>query len=118
MAPVTQLGLVGDRLLERWVGGRPRGSAAWIQGPNIPTIAELRAAARRLRDRLSALTGWGWVAAASLVGFEGLEVLLGSMVAAPEFVPVVILILAVAALIRNRWRQRIVSGLRNRRWVR
>ncbi|MBX3098938.1 MAG: hypothetical protein KF761_05105 [Salinibacterium sp.] len=115
---MTQLGLVEDRLLERWVGGRPHSSAAWVQGPSIPTVAELRAAARSMTDRLSVLTGWGWVAAASLVGFEGLEVLLGSMVAAPEFVPVVIVILAVAALIRNRWRQRAVSGLRNRRWVR
>ena len=49
---------------------------------------------------------------------EGLELLLGSMLAAPELVPLLILALAVVAVIRDRRRRNSVPGLRNRRWVR
>lgn len=89
-----------------------------IQGPTIPTIAQLHNAIRRMTDRLSIFTGWAWVAAVSVIGLEGLEVLLGSLLGAPEFVPLAILTLALVAVIRNRWRRRNVPGLRRRRWIR
>ncbi|CAN5339519.1 hypothetical protein BH11ACT4_BH11ACT4_24330 [soil metagenome] len=110
--------ILEDSLLERWVTKQPHASSAVVQGPNIPTIAELRNAFRRLIVRLSVLNGWAWVAAASIVGFEGLEVLLVSMVAAPEFVPLLIVALALAAVIRNRWLRRSDTGLRRGKWLR
>lgn len=107
-----------DRLLERWVERSPHGSAALIQGPDIPTLAQVFGTIRRLIDRLKLLSGWSWVAAASLIGFEGVEVLMVGMLAAPEFVPVVILTLAIVALVRDRWRRRTIPGLLRRNWLR
>lgn len=107
-----------DRLLERWVERSPHGSAALIQGPDIPTLAQIRNTIRRLTDRLKLLSGWSWVAAASLIGFEGIEVHMVGMLAAPEFVPVVILTLALVALARDYWRRRTTPGLRRRNWLR
>ncbi|MHA7987139.1 hypothetical protein ACX9R5_15170 [Rathayibacter sp. CAU 1779] len=49
---------------------------------------------RRARLRLALFSGWVWVAAASLVGFEVLEILLGTFLAAPEALPIVLLVLA------------------------
>ena len=104
-------------LLESWVGGAAHGAAAVVQGPTIPTIGDVRASIGRATDRLSMFARWTWVAAASLIGFEGLEIVLGSMLAAPEFVPLVILTIALVAVVRSRWRRRAVAGLRNSRWI-
>ncbi len=109
---------VEDRLLERWLERSPHGSAALIQGPEIPTLPQIFGTIRRLTDRLKLLSGWSWVAAASLIGFEGVEVLILGMLAAPEFVPAVILALAIVAVVRDYWRRRTTSGLRRRNWLR
>jgi hypothetical protein len=105
------------RLLARWVGNAPHGTVATVMGPTIPTIADLRNTVRRMTDRLTILNGWAWVAAASVIGFEGLEVVLGSMLAVPEFVPIAILALALVAVIRQWWMRRATPGLRTRRWL-
>lgn len=107
-----------DRLLLRWVERFPHGSAALIQGPDIPTLAQIFGAIRSVIDRLTLLSGWSWVAAATLIGFEGIEVLMVGMLAAPEFVPGVILTLAIVAVARDRWRRRAIPGLRRRNWLR
>ncbi|NNC13186.1 hypothetical protein HII28_15025 [Planctomonas sp. JC2975] len=72
---------------------------------------------RRARLRLALFSGWVWVAAASLVGFEVLEILLGALLAAPEVLPLVLLALAAVwyfrrALVRL-WR-RLSSRERSR----
>jgi hypothetical protein len=46
--------------------------------------------------------GWTWVAAGSLLGFEMLDVVLGSFLLAPELLPLVILALAIVWLFRER----------------
>ena len=71
------------------------------------TLFRLRRAARRFTGRLWQFSGWIWVAAGSLVGFEALELVLTGLLAAPEFVPVVLVVLAAAwfcrAGIRRLW---------------
>jgi hypothetical protein len=79
--------------------------------PSVPSISRL---ARRVAARLTLLSGWAWIAAGSLVGFEVLDVLFGSFVLAPEIVPLVLLALALAWLFRERLR-RARSRLRARR---
>lgn len=61
---------------------------------------------------------WVYLAAGALLGFEGLEALLGAMLIAPELVPLVLLALAVVwtAKRRGRWiLRRIVLARRRRR---
>jgi len=60
---------------------------------------------RRIAARLTLFSGWAWIAAGSLVGFEVLDVLFGTFVLAPELVPLVILALALAWLFRSRLRR-------------
>jgi len=55
----------------------------------------------RLRTRLLLFSGWIWVAAGSLVGFEMLEILLGGLIAVPEALPIVLLALAFAWYFRR-----------------
>ena len=69
---------------------------------------------QRLSRRLTLFGGWTWVAAASLIGFEGLELVFGSLLLAPEFLPLVILALAVVWLLRERVRI-LVGRHRDRR---
>jgi len=67
------------------------------------------------------LTGWTWVAAGSLVGFELLDLLFGSFLYAPELLPLVILALALAWYFRERVRtaaERIRWGMRLARFRR
>lgn len=106
------------RLLQHWVHRTPHASGATVQGPSVPTLTEMHGAYRRMVEWLYLLSARSWVAAASLVGFEGLHVLFGSMLAVPEFVPLVIMVLGLAALARERWREARVPGLRRRRWLR
>jgi hypothetical protein len=72
---------------------------------------------RRLHLRLALFSGWVWVAAASLVGFEVLEILLGTMIAVPEALPIVLLALAAVWYFRRTlsraWR-RLTLRRRNR----
>lgn len=73
---------------------------------------------RRVTERLTLMSGWTWVAAASLVGIEGLELLLGVGVAVPELIPLLVLGLAVCWFLRQRIRrvvQRAVVRHRARR---
>jgi len=58
------------------------------------------------------LTGWTWVAAGSLVGFELLDLLFGSFLYAPELLPLVILALALVWYFRERLR----AGAERIRW--
>ncbi len=51
------------------------------------------------------LGGWTWVAAASLVGFETFDFLFGAFVLAPEFLPLVIIALALIWYFRDRIRR-------------
>ncbi len=68
----------------------------------------LRLARRALRGavrRLALLTGWTWVAAGSLIGFEAFELLFGAFALAPELLPLAILALALAWYFRERLRR-------------
>jgi hypothetical protein len=58
----------------------------------------------RLTERLVMLSGWTWVAAGSLIGFEALEMVLGASLAAPEFIPLVVIGLGLAWFLRERIR--------------
>ncbi|PRB01953.1 hypothetical protein [Microbacterium sp. MYb64] len=63
---------------------------------------------------------WIYLAAGALLGFEGLEALLGAMLIAPELVPLVLLALAVfwTAKRRGRWFLRRIALARRRRRIR
>lgn len=63
---------------------------------------------RRLYMRATLFSGWTWVAAASLIGFETLDIVFGAMILAPELLPLVIVGLALAWLLRERMRRVIV----------
>lgn len=69
------------------------------------TRARLRRRARRIARRLILLGGWTWLAAGSLVGFEVLEMLFGTLALAPEFIPLLVVALAVAWYFRDRLRR-------------
>ncbi|QDZ16538.1 hypothetical protein [Humibacter ginsenosidimutans] len=60
-----------------------------------------RRSIHRLHLRLSLFGGWIWVAAASLIGFEALEILLGAFITAPELLPLALLALAAIWLLRR-----------------
>ncbi len=74
-----------------------------------PILTRLRTRARRLRERsttrLILFSGWTWVAAGSLVGFEMLDLLFGTFVLAPELLPLAILALACVWYFRTRLRR-------------
>jgi len=59
---------------------------------------------RRFGRRLTLFGGWTWVAAASFVGFESFEVLLGMSALAPELLPLAIIALALAWHFREHLR--------------
>jgi hypothetical protein len=63
---------------------------------------------RRLHTRATLFSGWTWVAAASLIGFETLDIVFGAMILAPELLPLVIVCLALAWLFRERMRRAMV----------
>ncbi|PCN49577.1 hypothetical protein Csp2054_01110 [Curtobacterium sp. 'Ferrero'] len=80
--------------------------------------ARLRRVRRRLEARLVRFSGWVWVAAVSLVGIEVFEVVFGTFVLAPEFLPVALIVMALAYVFRERLRRvrrRVVVCLRSRR---
>lgn len=62
---------------------------------------------------------WIYLAAATLVGFEGLEVLFGAMLVAPELLPFVLFALALIWTMkkRGRWIRRRIALARRRRRV-
>jgi hypothetical protein len=60
---------------------------------------------QRITRRLILFSGWTWVAAGSLIGFEALDVVFGAFALAPELLPLVILCLALAWLFRRRLRR-------------
>ncbi|QIZ98787.1 hypothetical protein [Leifsonia sp. PS1209] len=59
---------------------------------------------RRLHTRATLFSGWTWVAAASLIGFETLDIVFGAFILAPELLPLVIVGLALAWVFRERLR--------------
>lgn len=63
-------------------------------------------------------SGWTWVAAGSLVGFEMLDIIFGSFLVAPELLPLVILGLACAYVFRVRLRRVRTRVIARRRAVR
>lgn len=63
---------------------------------------------RRLHARATLFSGWTWVAAASLIGFETLDIVFGAMILAPELLPLVIVGLALTWLFRERLRRAII----------
>ncbi|RDV43469.1 hypothetical protein DOE76_17515 [Leifsonia sp. ku-ls] len=60
---------------------------------------------RRLHTQATLFSGWTWVAAASLIGFEALDIVFGAFILAPELLPLVIVGLALAWLFRERLRR-------------
>lgn len=68
---------------------------------------------RGVAERLTLFSGWTWVAAGSLVGFEMLEIIFGGFILAPELLPLAILTLAILWLFRER-----IQTLRKRAYVR
>lgn len=60
---------------------------------------------RRLHTRATLLSGWTWVAAASLIGFEALDIVFGAFILAPELLPLALIALAAAWLLRERIRR-------------
>jgi len=67
--------------------------------------SRVRRRVRRLTRRLLVLGGWTWLAAGSLVGFEVLEMLFGTLALAPEFIPLLVIGLAGAWFLRDRLRR-------------
>lgn len=61
---------------------------------------------RSLLIHLTLFSGWTWVAAGSLIGFEMLEIVFGAFILAPEFLPLAVLALACVWFIRERIRDR------------
>ena len=59
---------------------------------------------RGIERRAALFTGWVWVAAISFVGVEMFEVVFGTLLLAPEFLPVVLLGLAAAWYFRESLR--------------
>ena len=59
----------------------------------------------RVHRRLTLFSGWTWVAAGSLIGFEMLDVIFGTFILMPELLPLVILCLALAWYFRGRLRR-------------
>lgn len=64
---------------------------------------------RRLHTRATLFSGWTWVAAGSLIGFEMLDIVFGAFILAPELLPLAILGLALVWLFRDRLRHARVS---------
>jgi hypothetical protein len=61
----------------------------------------LRRRLRRSTLLLWRFSTWVWLAAGALVGFEVLELVLTGLLAAPEFVPLLLLVLALIWLFRR-----------------
>ncbi|OJX77495.1 hypothetical protein [Leifsonia sp. 71-9] len=64
---------------------------------------------RRLHTRATLFSGWTWVAAGCLIGFEMLDVVFGAFILAPELLPLAILGLALVWQFRDRLRRARVS---------
>jgi len=64
----------------------------------------VRRVARRSNQQLILFGGWTWVAALSLIGFETFDILFLSFALAPEFIPLVIILLAIIWFLRERLR--------------
>jgi len=64
--------------------------------------ARVRRARHAVSRRLILFSAWVWIAAISLVGVEMLDVVFGTFVLAPEFLPVVLLAFAVVWWFRER----------------
>lgn len=85
--------------------------------PRRLRLARLLLHRRRIRIRTAVLRHavrvevWAYVAAGSLIGFEGLELLFGSFLLAPEFLPVALLAIALLWALR-RGGHRVVRLLR------
>ena len=67
--------------------------------------ARCRLARWRVTRRLTLFSGWVWVAAISLVGFEAFEVIFGAFLLTPEFLPLVLVAFALAWVFRERLRR-------------
>lgn len=92
----------------------PISSSARADAPRrrLPRRARLvllvaRRQVHRTHLRLALFSGWVWVAAGSLVGFEALELLLGGLLAVPEALPIVLLALALVWYFRRGIRRLI-----------
>lgn len=63
-----------------------------------------------MRRRAWLFSGWVWIAAISFVGFEAFEIVFGTLLLAPEFLPLVLVGFAVAWWFREalgRWWRRV-----------
>lgn len=69
----------------------------------IHPVTRLRRLLRTVTERLWVFSGWTWVAAGSLVGFEVLEIIFTSFALAPELLPAVLVAMALAYV----WRERL-----------
>ncbi|MFC4241819.1 hypothetical protein ACFOYW_00420 [Gryllotalpicola reticulitermitis] len=74
--------------------------------------------------QLTLFSGWTWIAAGSLIGFEMFDVIFGAFLLAPELIPAVILTLALTWYFRRtlhrawrrgraRWRLARMTGRRH-----
>lgn len=71
----------------------------------IRPFAQLRQLLHTVTEKLWLFSGWTWVAAGSLVGFEVFEIIFTSFALAPELLPVVLVVMALAYV----WRERLAS---------
>lgn len=78
-------------------------------------VLRARRILRNWSIRITLFTGWTWVAAVSLIGFESLEIVFGSFILAPEFLPLAILTLAGIWYVRERIRGATRRSARRRR---
>lgn len=65
-------------------------------------VARLRRGRWRITRRLVLFSGWIWVGAVSLVGFEMFDIVFGTFLLAPEFLPIVLTFMALAWYFRER----------------
>ncbi len=81
--------------------------------PRLRWLRLIRYRLRRAKVRVSSallrvtvrMDTWIYLAAAGLIGFEGLEVLLGSFLLMPEFVPLILLLLALLWAVKHHARR-------------
>lgn len=97
----------------------PTGSPVLPSSPRRHSVSYRRNRLRLIRIRrigrtwvmrLTLLSGWAWVAAASLVGFEMFDIIFGAFILAPELLPLVIIALACIWFFRDRVQQLVIRA--------
>jgi hypothetical protein len=92
-------------------------SASRDPRPRTRALAGIRRALHRANARAVLFSGWTWIAAGSLIGFEAFDLVFGAVALAPELLPLLLIALALTWLFRERLR-RTWARLRARRRLR